>query len=274
MAIGEARRGAESYLRLADRLLPGRVVGLYLVGSAALGSFRPGRSDIDFIAVVEGEMDAQELRRLRTLHAIAGGLSGLASASRGWSPMANTCNGVFVRRDDLAKPVSAIVPIASHTGCHFAVGSGFDVNPVIWKELAEHGVPVRGPDPDSLALVPEPELLRPWCLHNLSSYWRSWAHAALEHRPHSGWLRPRWATAWATLGAPRLHRTIATGEVVSKEAAGEYALEVFDARWHPLIRQGLAYWRGERVPRSRTAPRSTNASGAFVLEVIRSAHAI
>lgn len=45
MTIGEAEHGAMAYLRLADRLLPGRVVGFYLVGSAALDSFRPGRSD-------------------------------------------------------------------------------------------------------------------------------------------------------------------------------------------------------------------------------------
>ena len=46
-----------AYLRLAERLLPGRVVGFYLVGSAALGSFRPGRSDIDFIAVMDSAVD-------------------------------------------------------------------------------------------------------------------------------------------------------------------------------------------------------------------------
>ena len=73
--------------------------------------------------------------------------------------------------EDLAKPVSQITPIASHKGHEFVVGSGFDVNPVIWKELAEQGIAVRGSEPEALGLQPQPELVKDWCLQNLSSYW-------------------------------------------------------------------------------------------------------
>jgi hypothetical protein len=37
------------------------------------------------------------------------------------------------------------------------------------------------------------------------------------------------------LGPPRLHHTIATGEVISKEAAGEYALDVFPFRGPAIV---------------------------------------
>ena len=47
------------------------------------------------------------------------------------------------------------------------------------------------------------------------------------------------------LAAPRLHCTIATGEVISKDAAGEYALSEFGPQWQPLIREALCYWREE-----------------------------
>ena len=33
-----------AYLRLADEWLPGRIEGLYLVGSVALDDFQPGQS--------------------------------------------------------------------------------------------------------------------------------------------------------------------------------------------------------------------------------------
>ena len=273
MSLAEVQGDVDRYLRLADRLLPGRIAGFYVVGSAAAHAFQPGRSDIDFVAVVRGEMTSEELRRLRTLHVVSGGLSGLVSLRRGWSPMVNTCNGVFVREEDLTKPVSRITPIASHTGRKFVVARGFDVNPVMWKQLAERGIPVRGPSPEALGLQPQPELLRDWCLQNLTSYWSSWAEAALAGRSHSGRFRPRWATAWATLGAPRLHCTIATGQIISKQEAGEYALETFDSHWHPAIAEGLAYWRGQQ---RRTGPRQARAcsrtAAAFVLEVVRSAH--
>lgn len=268
-------RVVDRYQSLVDRLLPGRIVGLYVVGSLALGAYRPGRSDIDLVAVVDGEMNAAGLRRLRVLHAVNGGASGLLSASRGWSPTVNTCNVVFVRADDLVKPVSRITPIASHTGRKFVVGRGFDVNPVMWKELAEHGIAVRGPAPDSLGLAPEPELLKPWCLNNLSSYWRGWADAVLLALDNSGSFQPRSAIASGTLGAPRLHCTIATGDIISKEEAGDYALDIFDVRWHPLIRQGLAFRRRERAGSDgRHARESVRATAEFVLEVIRSARAL
>lgn len=80
--------------------------------------------------------------------------------------------------------------------------------------------------------------------------------------------------AWGALGAPRLHRTIATGEVISKEAAGEYALDTFDREWHPTIRDGLAFQRGE--PGRSREPRwqRVAATGAFVAEVVRAANAL
>jgi len=50
----EVARGiAARYLALADRLLPERIQAFYLVGSTALGAFRDGRSDVDFVAVVD-----------------------------------------------------------------------------------------------------------------------------------------------------------------------------------------------------------------------------
>ena len=53
------------YLEQVDHALPDRVEGFYLVGSAALQAFQPGRSDIDFVAVTTGRLDESELHRLR-----------------------------------------------------------------------------------------------------------------------------------------------------------------------------------------------------------------
>lgn len=35
----------EEYMELADRYLPGRLEGLYIHGSAALGAYLPGKSN-------------------------------------------------------------------------------------------------------------------------------------------------------------------------------------------------------------------------------------
>jgi hypothetical protein len=261
------------YLRTADGLLPRRVTGLYLVGSGALGAFRPSRSDIDLLAVVDRDLTRREVRRLRLLHLAAGSRAGLGALRSGQLTFPGTCNVVFLRSDDLVRPVSEIVPIASHTGLKFAVGRGFDVNPVMWKVLLERGVAVRGPAPVALGLDPQPELLRSWNLDNLDSYWRPWANATLRRSSVRARWQPRWTTAWGVLGAPRLHRTVATGEVISKEAAGEYALDVFGGRWRPIVHEALAYWRGEPPdPAFRDTRIRARQTAAFVLEVVRSAH--
>ena len=44
------------YLRLADRLLPVRIVGVYVIGSVALGAYRRRRSDIDLIVLFDQEV--------------------------------------------------------------------------------------------------------------------------------------------------------------------------------------------------------------------------
>ena len=72
----------------------------------------------------------------------------------------------------------------------------------------------------------------------------------------------------------RLHHTIATGEIVSKEAAAGYALEVFDPRWRGLIEDALA-WKREARPgaayRGRPIARRRDAA-EFVSVVIDAAN--
>jgi hypothetical protein len=258
---GPAEEAAARYLASADRLLPGRVTALYLTGSAALGAFRPGRSDVDLVAVVDGDGD---LRRLRTLHLRAGVAEATTALARRHGPLTGTCNVVFVRADDLGRPVTEITPVASHVGHEFHAGVAFDVNPVTWKVLAERGIPIRGPAPEELRLDPQPGVLRAWNLANLESYWRPWAERLLRRRTT---LRPRWTCAWGALGPPRLHHTVTTGEVVAKEEAGAYALDAFDRRWHPLIRDAIAY--RERRPRDRSVPWRDTAE--FALTVVEDA---
>jgi hypothetical protein len=256
------------YVRLADRLLPVRVVGVYVVGSVALGAYRRRRSDIDLIVVVDRRLGGGELRRLRAVQLASGAVTTPPALVRGDLALPGTVNATYVVEDDLTLPVSSIVPVAHHVGHTLHGGAGFDVNPVQWKTLADHGVAVRGPEPSRLGLDSEPGSLGDWNRENLRSYWQPLAERIAAGRvPLSYRYRPRWLTSWCVLGAPRLHATIATGDVISKEAAGEYALATFDARWHPIVREGLAYWREE--PARPVADRLAETSG-FVLEVVRS----
>ena len=239
-------RAVSGYLRMADRLLPGRVGGLYVVGSTALGAYQDGRSDIDLVVVLDGHSHPDDAGRLRALHMRRGVVTAVTAALHGRSPLSGTCNAVFVRRADLTRPAHEIVPVATATGQQFRPGRA-PVSAVDWTVLAQHGIPVRGPAPAELGLDPEPDRLAAWNRQNLESYWRPWA---AWYRTRGGLrgriLRPI-GTVWAVLGVPRLHCTIATGRIVSKVEAGEYARRTFAAEWHPMIDYALARRRGERA---------------------------
>lgn len=274
--VDTATRVAGRYLALADRLLPSRIVGFYLVGSTVLGAYREGRSDIDFVAVVDRPLSRRELRRVRMAQLVSAFGTTAQALAHGHVALPGTVNGAYIASDDVSRPVTTIRPVASHVGGAFRAGAAFDVNPVVWKELHEHGIALRGPDPSALNLSPEPEKLRRWNLDNLNGYWRGWAEASARGRaPMSPLLPTGWLVGWGALGAPRLHHTIRTGDVISKEAAGEYALEVFERKWHPPIEDALAFLR--REPPASTAPRRSQRiarAADFVTEVVRSANAL
>jgi hypothetical protein len=237
---------AETVLARVDCVAPGWIEGFYLVGSASLGAFRPGRSDIDFVAVVTGELSPEKMMRLRGVH-LGQWLSALGRdvvLRRRW-PL--VCNGIYLRRGDLTLPARQVTPIAGHAAGRFRVAerSGLDVNPVTWHTLASQGIAIRGPGPEQLRIHVATDELRAWSLTNLNDYWRRWSDRAVDVR-----ALPRRAATCGVLGAPRLLYTIETGEVTSKESAGEYALEMFESGWRPLIEDALAFWRGRPAPRS------------------------
>lgn len=268
-----AARVVDRFVNRVDRALPGVVDGFYIVGSLALGGFRVGRSDIDFVATTTGPLSPRALKALRTIHRwsyVDGVIRTVTSPPRSW-PL--VCNGMFVRRDDLASPPATVTAMASQSAGQFAVGAGFDVNPVTWWTLAHRGVAVRGPSPDRLAVHLDDAELRSWTAANLVSYWRPWAEAVAGGGIASWSIRLRnlhthRLAASGVLSVARMHATISTGKVISKEQAGEYALDVFGARWHPIIGDALAYWRGLAPPARRTSAALSAETAAFVSEVV------
>lgn len=179
---------------------------------------------------------------------------------------------MFVRREDLASPPATVTAMASQSAGQFAVGAGFDVNPVTWWTLAHGGIAVRGPSPDRLAVHLDDEL-RSWTAANLVSYWRPWAEAVAGGGIASWSIRLRnlgthRLVASGVLSVARMHATISTGEVISKEQAGDYALGVFGTQWHPIIGDALDYWRGLHPRARRTSAALPAETAAFVSEVV------
>jgi hypothetical protein len=229
-----ADRIVSAYLELVDAEATGLVAGLYLTGSLALGDFRPGQSDIDFVALTAAPVDAPILEHLKRVHATL--------TERMPLPL---FEGIYLTPGDLRLDPAAVNSVPYVHERQFHPAGRFEFNPVTWATLARHGIAMRGRPPAELGVWDDPAVLDQWTRQNLVEYWRPWQarHSKLLSGPGLAALRP-WAFAWGVLGVSRLHYTLTTGRITSKYGAGLYALRRFPTHWHPPILEALSIRRG------------------------------
>ena len=236
----EARAALDEYLAALDAALPGIASGVYLTGSAALGDWRPGRSDLDILTVTAHDLADGERTALETLHA--------AIPGRPYR------DAIYIPADaigaDPAGPADPSGPAAERGYPSVIDGvlqkEPYRPDPVLWATLDRHGLTVRGPGAHTLGADPGEARLRDWNHGNLESYWRRWAadaRALLAGRDPGERLREG-TVPWAVLGPGRLHATITTGEIISKTAAADYTATLFPQHGE-LVARAKAYRLGD-----------------------------
>nr|BAO20199.1 putative nucleotidyltransferase [Sphaerisporangium sp. SANK 60911] len=246
------------YLTVADEEVPGLVDGLYLIGSVALDDFRPGASDIDFVAVTKTPADAGAMAALRRLHRRV-----RAGHRR------PGLDGIYVTWDDLAADPRTVPPGPRVHGGRVGGPSMAGRHPVAWQEMAGYAHAFRGPERGEFAVWTDAKALREFTLANLDGYWRRW------HRRHGSPLTPwglaalgTWVPAWGVLGVSRLRYLLDTGQITSKEGAGVYARAHLDARWHPIIDECLRIRRDEPGPARLSAAQRRRDALSYVATMI------
>jgi hypothetical protein len=219
------------YLALLDQAAPGLLEGLYLVGSVALDDFRPGQSNIDFVAVTAKRPSAGTLGAVETVHRRLALEAGPAF------------DGFYIERTGIGRQPDPHRILPYELGGHFHRRSAcFETNPVTWAIWRDHGIAVRGPEPSTLGLSIDPVALIDFAQRNLAGYWTDWVVA------HWGGPADAALAVRGVLGVLRLAHVLATGLVASKTGAGRWALKHFKPFWHPIIREALAARRGRSVP--------------------------
>lgn len=225
----------EVWLELHDRYAPGRVEGLYVVGSAVLGDWRPG-SDIDIVAVGPTMSDVDVVDPLREAHRVTvEALDGV------------DVDGPRLTWDDLAvEPRPVLRPWTLSAEFHHDE-SCFELNPVMWHMIASHGWAARGLEPAELSVWADVVALKSFVQANADDYWRSVRVSvadALGDRTRTEF--PAEMTSWCVLGLARLFYTVRTGSIASKTGAG---------RWLAVERPDVAELVGHAVAvRGQTSP--------------------
>jgi hypothetical protein len=214
-----------SFLTTIDAAAPGLVRGLYLHGSLGFGGeFFPG-SDIDFVAVLAARPDEADLGALEAAH---------EEVKAAWpSPL---FEGIHLVAADLAGPPDACPDLPFIHERKFGRAGRFEISPVTWHELARHAITVRGPALTGADVWTDDRALWEYSHGNLTSYWAKVGEAMVKMPREAS--TPEMAV-WCVLGVSRLHHLLATGTLTSKSGAGWYALEAFESRWHPIIREAL-----------------------------------
>lgn len=219
-----------TWLEVVDSVDPYLVEGLYVVGSFALDDWVPGISDIDVVVVTAEPATDEDFGAIRTACALL--------AER--QPLPHV-DGPFLAWGDLVvEPATGLHrPWVLHGEPHHD-GDCFEINPVTWYELANHGVTVRGPRPDRLGIPTDVEARVRFVVDNLRTYWTDLAEQVLtacDAQPDASFDAA--SLTWIALGALRLHHTAFTGGVTSKRGAGEWGLLEAPERFHPVLHRAL-----------------------------------
>ncbi|ACK81923.1 nucleotidyltransferase domain-containing protein [Methylorubrum extorquens] len=251
---------ADTLLAVVDAAVPDFVEGLYLVGSAALGDFRPLLSDVDFVAVSRTRPRDGKLAALAEAH-----------ARLALEQPIPALDGIYLAWDDLQDGPDGIPDgpgvqqgLFFESGCH-------DWHPLTWSVLGASAITIRGPLCAGTGL---------WCG---AADLEQWALASVD-RCLGTWLEPDEAEGAtllaadgverAVLGMCRLHYILATGVVPSKSNAGLYGLITFQPAWHRIIDEALRIRRAPEAACLYETPgeRRRDAS-AFVRAVADDARA-
>src|SRR5258708_7808718 len=242
----QVRSVASRYLELVDRVLPQRIEGLYLVGSVALNDYQPGMSDIDFVAVTGPALSRRELDLMKVVHKALS-----REFRRPWF------SGLYVTWAGLLRSPLLVENAAFHHEGRFGYEGSFEANPSVWTIMQNYAIALREMErPPVRCDLAE---TRQWNLDNLNSYWRRWASQNKLFFGRGLMMLTDRSVEWGVCGVARLHFTIATGNVISKAGACEYAMERFPERWRQIVAQALSIRRGHKPPRTGRMQRRQEA---------------
>jgi hypothetical protein len=235
MIPDEALAAIETWLAHHDRLAPGLVEGLYLVGSLALDDWQP-RSDIDIVAFSADPATDEDAERLEVAHRAAA------------SELERSVDGPRLAWGDVSVPPTPLHRPWSLDGVFHHDAECFEINPITWHTLATDGVSIRGPGRTGLHIVSDLDERRAFVRGNVATYWRSVADmiaAALADTDRTEFSAE--TTEWCVLGIARMFVTYRTGDVVSKSAAGEF-LATEAPEYESLVERALEIRRSPLLP--------------------------
>jgi hypothetical protein len=211
-----------------SELLRSRFVGMYVVGSLALGDFDPDHSDIDFVVVTDMAIGDEDFRELQEMH---------ADFDVSDSPWAGKIEAVYASGNALRSPAqngeqypqiekgTALFKSDLEDGWVFQLAT-----------LREQALVVSGPDPRTLIDPINPQDVRA-AVAAISGLWLEQARDDLDWL---AWVSHRGNQVFVILTLCRMLYSLRNEAVVSKLVAARWVQRELDRRWTTLVAASLA----------------------------------
>lgn len=210
----------------ARAALDGDLVGLYLQGSFAIGD-ADEHSDVDFLAITRRPVDEAAQERLQQMHA------DLFALPTAW---AQHLEGSYATADQIRVVDPLRTPwLYLDNGASELVWNSHCNTAVVRWCLRESGVPLSGPPAGSL-VEPVSQAVLVADLRLDIAECAAWAHTP-DSRFASG--MSEFKQQFLVQFMCRAHHATATGTVVSKRRASEWAIDELEPRWLRLIQSAL-----------------------------------
>jgi hypothetical protein len=228
-----------------------RLIGLYLNGSLATGDFDRD-SDIDFVAVTDGEVDGEAFRKLRDMH---------DRISRMDSPWAIQLEGSYISRAALIRynPECAFHPNIERGPGERLKMTRHGEDWIIHRHiLRERGIHLAGPAPNTLIDPVAPDDLRRASRDSL----RNWFALLPADSPK---IRDGGYQSYIVLTLCRILYTLEAGTVVSKADAAKWSKHSLGGQWAKLIERA---WKARHNPPQKASEEDVQETQEFIRFVL------
>ncbi|MCR8644407.1 DUF4111 domain-containing protein [Paenibacillus sp. N1-5-1-14] len=217
------------------------VESIYLYGSVALGDYKDGSSDIDFLVLLKEAPQASDIDAISAAH---------QEVDQAYPHL--EIMGTYLHLEDVGKPTHEQSSIVTYFSKQVhADGKGADMNPITWWILKHHGVRVYGVE-QSFDYEVDEKVLVDYVLHNMNSYWVGWIERLESQLANLHLIDQESVTQqldetveWCVLGMLRQLYTVKEKGVKSKTQAGTYGLSIMPKQWHGLIEEAIHIKRQE-----------------------------
>ncbi|MBZ0320234.1 MAG: DUF4111 domain-containing protein [Anaerolineae bacterium] len=211
-----------------SEILDDHMVGMYVVGSLALGDFDPQHSDIDIIVVTDTPIEGDGLDRIRALH------NDFAASDSAW---AKRVEAVYPEAKALIGNPSRDEHYPQIERDTSLFTAPFEDGWVFQRyTLREHGLVVAGPEPHTLVGPIDPHDMRA----AVAVIAAKWLEQARNDLSWLEWVRLRHAQVFVLQTLCRMLYSLETGGVASKPKAVQWAQGRLDEKWARLIEEVLA----------------------------------